>query len=125
VVAVTVDPRGRNELGEGVEELEGRGQQLPGSLVRRGRRRRRVRSILGGLEFGLRQVTCRDCCRTWCPFAERLGLRPRQRVLDELLRRLVDWVTELSYEKTTPGRTRVAGCDRLGADPACGGPASG
>lgn len=73
----------------------------PGSLLRRGRRRRRVRSSLGRIEFGLRQVTCPDCQRTWCPFTERLGLRPRQRVLDELLRRLVDWVTELSYEKTT------------------------
>jgi len=73
----------------------------PGSVLRRGRRRRRVRSSLGRIEFGLRQVTCSDCHRTWCPFTERLGLRPRQRVLEELLRRLVDWVTELSYEKTT------------------------
>lgn len=56
---------------------------------------------MGRIEFGLRQVTCPDCQRTWCPFGERLGLRPRQRVLEELLRRLVDWVTELSYEKTT------------------------
>ena len=73
----------------------------PGSVLRRGSRRRRVRSSLGRIEFGLRQVTCPDCQRTWCPFGERLGLRPRQRVLEELLRRLVDWVTELSYEKTT------------------------
>jgi len=28
VVAVTVDPRGRNELGDGLKELEGRKQQL-------------------------------------------------------------------------------------------------
>lgn len=73
----------------------------PGSVLRRGKRRRRVRSSLGRIEFGLRQVTCSDCRRTWCPFAERLGLRPRQRMLEELFRRLVDWVTELSYEKTT------------------------
>lgn len=73
----------------------------PGSVLRRGVRSRKVRSSVGHLEFRLRQVTCRDCGRTWCPFTERLGLRPRQRVLEELLRRLVDWVTELSYEKTT------------------------
>lgn len=73
----------------------------PGSLLRRGVRSRKVRSSVGRLEFRLRQVSCRDCRRTWCPFTERLGLVPRQRVLEELLRRLVDWVTELSYEKTT------------------------
>lgn len=72
-----------------------------GSVLRRGRRRRRVRTSVGRLEFDLRQVTCRWCRKTWCAFTERLGLRPRQRVLDELLRRLVDWVTELSYAKTS------------------------
>lgn len=73
----------------------------PDSVLRRGRRRRRVRTSVGRLEFDLRQVTCRWCRKTWCPFAERLGLEPRQRVLEELLRRLVDWVTELSYQKTS------------------------
>lgn len=72
-----------------------------GSVLRRGKRKRRVRSSLGRIEFELRQVTCSACSGTWCPFVERLGLRPRQRVLEELLRRLVDWVTELSYGKTT------------------------
>jgi len=73
----------------------------PGAVLRRGRRRRRVRTSVGRLELSLRQVTCRWCRKTWCPFAERLGLRPRQRVLEELMRRLVDWATELSYAKSS------------------------
>jgi hypothetical protein len=93
----------------GCEELVCTGcgvlQTGPGSLLRRGSRRRAVRTSLGRMEFALRQVTCADCRRTWSPFGELLGLAPRQRVLEELLKRLVDWVTELSYEKTT----RLAG----------------
>lgn len=73
----------------------------PEAVLKRGRRRRRVRTSVGRLEFDLRQVTCQSCRRTWCPFTERLGLKPRQRVLEELLRRLVDWATELSYAKTS------------------------
>jgi hypothetical protein len=71
------------------------------AMLKRGRRKRRVRTSVGRLEFDLRQVTCRSCGKTWCPFAERLGLNPRQRVLEELLRRLVDWATELSYAKSS------------------------
>lgn len=73
----------------------------PWTVLKRGRRRRRVRTSVGRLEFDLRQVTCQSCGKTWCPFTERLGLRPRQRVLEELLRRFVDWATELSYAKSS------------------------
>lgn len=73
----------------------------PGAVLKRGRRKRRVRTSVGRLEFNLRQVTCRSCAGTWCPFAQRLGLKPRQRVVEELLRRLVDWATELSYAKSS------------------------
>lgn len=82
----------------------------PGAVLRRGVRKRGVCTSLGRIAFDLRQVTCPDCRRTWCPFLQLLGIEPRQRVLDELLKRLVDWVSELSYEKTT----RVAG-EWLGA----------
>lgn len=77
----------------------------PGTLLRRGSRPRKVRTSAGVIGFRLRQVTCPECRKTWSPFPELLGLAPRQRVLDELLHRLVDWVTELSYRKTT----RIAG----------------
>jgi len=93
------------EVLTGTAELVCRGcgvvESGPGAVLRRGRRRRRVRTSVGRLELSLRQVTCRWCRKTWCPFAERLGLRPRQRVLEELMRRLVDWATELSYAKSS------------------------
>lgn len=71
-----------------------------GSVLRRGRRRRKLRTSSGEVVFELRQVTCSACRKTWSPYPELLGLAPRQRVLEELERRLVDWVTELSYGKT-------------------------
>jgi hypothetical protein len=70
------------------------------TLLRRGSRTRRLKTSSGVLVFALRQLTCRDCRRTWSPFAEWLGLRPRQRICEELERKLVEWVTELSYAKT-------------------------
>ncbi len=47
-----------------------------------------------------RQLTCSTCRRSQSPFPEPLGLSPEQRILEELPHRLIDWVTELSYEKT-------------------------
>lgn len=73
----------------------------PGSVLRRGSRPRQVRASTGPVRFRLRQVTCSVCGRTWSPYPEILGLRPRQRVTEELIRRMVDVVTELSYGKTS------------------------
>lgn len=70
------------------------------TLLRRGSRARRLKTSSGVLVFALRQLTCRDCRRTWSPFAQWLGLKPRQRISEELERKLVEWVTELSYAKT-------------------------
>lgn len=82
----------------------------PHPLLRRGFRGRKVRTSFGEVRFRLRQVTCGECRATWSPFQELLGLRPRQRIAEELERRLVDWVTQLSYAKTS----RVGG-EWLGA----------
>ena len=46
------------------------------TLLRRGSRTRRLKTSSGVLVFALRQLTCRDCGRTWSPFAEWLGLIP-------------------------------------------------
>jgi hypothetical protein len=72
----------------------------PGTLLRRGSRSRRLKTSSGLLVFALHQVTCRDCGRTWSPFASWLGLAPRQRVCEELERKLVELVTDLSYAKS-------------------------
>jgi len=71
-----------------------------GTLLRRGNRTRKLKTSSGILVFSLRQFTCGDCRRTWSPFMESLGLRPRQRVSEELERQLVEAVTEYSYAKT-------------------------
>jgi hypothetical protein len=71
------------------------------TILRRGSRARQLKTSSGVLQFELRQLTCRDCRRTWSPFARLLGLAPRQRVAKELVRKLVDCVTELPYGKTT------------------------
>lgn len=71
-----------------------------GSVLRRGTRRRKLRTSSGEIVFDLRQVTCSACRKTWSPYLTLLGVAPRQRILEELESRLVDWVTELSYGKT-------------------------
>lgn len=71
------------------------------TLLRRGSRSRKVKTSSGELVFALHQLTCRGCGRTWSPFPQWLGLRPRQRISEELERRLVECVTDLSYAKTS------------------------
>lgn len=70
------------------------------TIQRRGKRARQLKTSIGVLRFALKQLTCRDCRRTWSPFAKLLGLAPRQRVAQELVRKLVECVTELPYGKT-------------------------
>jgi hypothetical protein len=72
----------------------------PGTLLRRGRRMRQLKTSSGRLVFALHQVTCRACGRTWSPVAPWLGLMPRQRVSEELERKLVECVMDLSYAKS-------------------------
>jgi hypothetical protein len=69
-------------------------------VLRRGRRTRQLKTSSGPLIFALHQVTCGACGRTWSPFAQRLGLVPRQRVSEELERKLVECVMDLSYAKS-------------------------
>ena len=92
------------ELGAGLRDLvcERCGVVHDGraTLLRRGSRTRRLKTSSGVLVFELHQLTCRDCRRTWSPFAQWLGIEPRQRICEELERKLVEWVTELSYAKT-------------------------
>jgi hypothetical protein len=70
------------------------------TILRRGSRERTLRTSSGLLVFALKQLTCRDCRRTWSPFGPLLGLVPRQRIAEELVRKMTECVTELSYAKT-------------------------
>ena len=69
-------------------------------LVRRGWRKRQILTQEGAVHFRLRQVSCRGCGRTWSPYAQLLGLRCGQRVLQEVEEKLVGLVTQLSYART-------------------------
>lgn len=75
------------------------------TLLQRGSRRRKLKTSAGELCFLLKQLTCRWCRRTWSPFGKLLGLAPRQRIAEELERKLVECVLDLPYEKTS----RLAG----------------
>jgi hypothetical protein len=69
-------------------------------VVRRGSRQRKIRTTSGVIEFRLVQLTCRDCGATWSPYPNLLGLEPRCRVSEELLRQLFESVVQVSYAKT-------------------------
>lgn len=71
------------------------------SVVRRGSRQRKVRTSGGLVVFRLLQFTCKECGATWSPYPELLGLEPRCRVSEELLKQLCEGVVQLSYAKTT------------------------
>lgn len=70
------------------------------TILRRGSRPRQMRTSSGLLVFALKQLTCRHCRRTWSPFGRLLGLVPRQRIAEELVRKMTECVTELPYGKT-------------------------
>ena len=70
-------------------------------VVRRGTRPRKVRTSSGLVCFQLIQLTCRDCNATWSPYPALLGLQPRARVSEELLKQLFEGVVQRSYAKTT------------------------
>lgn len=72
----------------------------PQELCRRGWRLRRLTTCDGRLVFRLRQLTCRVCGKTFSPYPELLGLEARQRLLPEVMERMISGVLHLSYAKT-------------------------
>jgi hypothetical protein len=68
-------------------------------VVRRGSRGRKIRTSSGLVRFKLLQLTCRDCGGTWSPYPELLGIEPRSRVSEELLKQLFEGVVQMSYAK--------------------------
>jgi hypothetical protein len=69
-------------------------------VLRRGVRKRRLKTSSGELELSLKQVTCRDCRKTRVAAEELLGLEQRQRVTAELEQRLFVPVFATSYERS-------------------------
>lgn len=75
----------------------------------RGRRVRRLKTLLGELCLPLLQVTCRACGRTRVPGAEALGLEGRRRVSAELEQRALERVYETSYRRSVRALHSCAG----------------
>ena len=70
------------------------------TVVRRGSRQRKVRTSSGLVVFRLLQWTCTACRKTWSPYPDLLGLAPRRRVSEELLKELFEGVVQLSYARS-------------------------
>jgi len=75
-------------------------------FTRRGSRRRKLKTSLGVVRFELRQVTCVACQQkgkttTFSPFPELLHLEPRARISAELIRKVVDAATRVSYRQSS------------------------
>jgi hypothetical protein len=71
------------------------------SFVRRGRRSRKLKTSEGVINFSLYQVTCKSCKKTFSPFPQLLGLKPRARLSTEFEEKIVKLALDNSYDKTS------------------------
>ena len=71
------------------------------SFVRRGTRPRKLKTSEGTINFNLHQVTCKSCSKTFSPFPQLLGLKPRVRISVEFEEKIVKLALENSYDKTS------------------------
>ena len=70
-------------------------------FVRRGKRRRKIHSSSGIIEFYLYRVTCKACNSTFCPFGQILGIEPRIRITKEFDEKILMLASNTSYNKTS------------------------
>lgn len=68
-------------------------------FVRRGRRERKLKTSSGTINFYLYQTTCLDCKKTFSPFPQLLGLKPRIRISTEFEEKLIKLAFNNSYNK--------------------------
>jgi hypothetical protein len=71
------------------------------SFVRRGTRPRKLKTSEGIIKFNLYQVTCKSCRKTFSPFPQILGLKPRTRISTEFEEKIVKLALNNSYSKTS------------------------
>ena len=70
-------------------------------FVRRGKRKRKIRSSSGVIGFYLYRVTCKACNSTFCPFGQFLGIKPRMRITNEFDEKILKIASNLSYSNTS------------------------
>lgn len=64
---------------------------------KRGKRERRLQTSMGEIQFKIQQVECCNCGRVYRPLGEWLGLRPRERITEELLEKAIKVAIHTSY----------------------------
>ena len=67
------------------------------SYRKRGKRDRELQTSMGKIKFKIQQVECRNCGRVYRPLTEWLGLRPRERITEELLDKAIKVAIHTSY----------------------------
>lgn len=75
----------------------------------RGRRERRLKTLLGEISLPLLQISCGACGRTRAPGAEALGLAAGQRISAELEQEALERVYETSYRRSVRALHGCAG----------------
>lgn len=66
-------------------------------FIRRGWRKRKIRTSRGTFEFRLAQISCRQCRRVFRPYGFRLGLPSTRRFLAEVEEKMIHLATQLPY----------------------------
>ena len=61
------------------------------------KRRRKIHSSSGVIEFYLYRVTCKACNSTFCPFTQILGIEPRVRITKEFDEKILKLASQNSY----------------------------
>lgn len=87
----------------GVLHVGGEGWRL------RGRRRRRLKTLVGELSLPLVQVTCGSCGKTRAPVAHLLGLREYETMASSLEQRALERAFETSYRRSVRAVESCAG----------------
>jgi len=75
---------------------------------RRGRRKRSLKTSNGTVHFGVLQVTCCDCGKTFSPFPKLLGIAYGHRLTREFEQLICRVVKDMSYRKTSQLFTHLA-----------------
>ena len=66
--------------------------------IRRGKRKRRLRTSMGEVIFQIQQIECKNCNRVYRPLIELLELKPKQIITEELLDKSIEVAIHTSYK---------------------------
>jgi hypothetical protein len=70
-------------------------------FIRKGKRKRKLKTSLGEMTFSFFRLECRSCKAKFSPFPLFFGIGERVRLSEELLRKLLVMATEVPYKKAS------------------------